>query len=169
MCCIIYKPKNVPMPSRGILGKIMRLNHNGYGFVSTNHYYRGLDYRTFLHKLSYVGSDEDCIIHFRLATHGSVCCANCHPFCENGVYFAHNGILNINPLGDMTDSETVFKTYIYPAIARYGYNSREVDCIIHSVIGCSRFALYYRGDVRLYGHYECLNGVYYSNIRWLCI
>lgn len=97
MCCIIYKPKGVQMPSLDILSKIKKLNHNGYGFVSTNHFHKGLDYRTFLRHLSEVGDDEDCIIHFRLATHGSICRANCHPFAENGVYFAHNGTLNVLP------------------------------------------------------------------------
>ena len=79
------------MPSLDILSKIKKLNHNGYGFVSTDHFHKGLDYHTFLRHLSEVGDDEDCIIHFRLATHGSICRANCHPFTENGIYFAHNG------------------------------------------------------------------------------
>ena len=61
------------MPSLDTLAKIKKLNHNGYGFVSTNHFHKGLDYRTFLRHLSEVGDDEDCIIHFRLATHGSIC------------------------------------------------------------------------------------------------
>lgn len=87
------------MPSRDILGKIKRLNHNGYGFVSTNHFHKGLDYRTFLCHLSEVSDDEDCIIHFRLATHGSICRANCHPFSLDGIYFAHNGVLPIYPIG----------------------------------------------------------------------
>lgn len=51
MCCIIYKPKGVQMPSLDILSKIKKLNHNGYGFVSTNHFHKGLDYRTFLRHL----------------------------------------------------------------------------------------------------------------------
>lgn len=167
MCCIIYKPKNVPMPSRGILGKIKRLNHNGYGFVSTNHFHKGLDYRTFLCHLSEVGDDEDCIIHFRLATHGSICRANCHPFSLDGIYFAHNGILPICTVGDMTDSETAFIAKIYPAILKYGYGSSQADWAIRQLCGYSRFAMMYKGEVRLYGDYRILDGIYYSNLRWL--
>lgn len=167
MCCIIYKPKGVQMPSLDTLAKIKKLNHNGYGFVSTNHFHKGLDYRTFLRHLSEVGDDEDCIIHFRLATHGSICRANCHPFVENDVYFAHNGILPIQSVSDMTDSEIVFKTIIYPVVERYGYGAKEVGSLIHSLIGNSKFAMMYKGKVRLYGDYKELKGVYYSNLRWL--
>lgn len=167
MCCIIYKPKGVPMPSLGTLAKIMKLNHNGYGFVSTNHFHKGLDYRTFLRHLSEVGDDEDCIIHFRLATHGSICRANCHPFVKNDVYFAHNGVLNVYPVGDMTDSEIAFRAKIYPAVERYGYGTQEVHQLISSFVGYSKFAMMYKGEVRLYGDYAKINGVYYSNLRWL--
>lgn len=167
MCCIIYKPKGVQMPTLDTLAKIKRLNHNGYGFVSTNHFHKGLDYRTFLRHLSDVDDNEDCIIHFRLATHGSICRANCHPFVKDDVYFAHNGVLPINSVNDMTDSEIAFRWQIYPAIERYGYGSKEVDCLIKSLVGCSKFAMMCRGSVKLYGSFTKLNELYYSNLRWL--
>lgn len=168
MCCIIYKPKGVPMPSRDILGKIKRLNHHGYGFVSTNHSYKGLGYRTFLRHLSEVGEDEDCIIHFRFATHGSICRANCHPFAHDGVYFAHNGVLPVYPVADMTDSEIVFRAKVYPAIQKYGFGTSQADWAIKTTCGhYSRFAIMYEGEVRLYGDYKILDGIYYSNLRWL--
>ena len=73
------------MPGLDILAKIKRLNHDGYGFVSTNHFHKGLDYRTFLRHLSEVSS---------------------------------------------------------------------------------KFAMMYKGKVKLYGDYKELDGVYYSNLRW---
>lgn len=167
MCCIIYKPKGVQMPSLDTLAKIKKLNHNGYGFVSTNHFHKGLDYRTFLRHLSEVGDDEDCIIHFRFATHGSVCRANCHPFVINDVYFAHNGTLRVYPTADMTDSEIAFKLKIYPAIEKYGFGNSQTDWVIRLICGNSKFAMMYKGKVKLYGDYSKLNGVYYSNLRWL--
>ena len=169
MCCIIYKPKGVQMPSLDTLAKIKKLNHNGYGFVSTNHFHKGLDYRTFLRHLSEVGDDEDCIIHFRLATQGSICRANCHPFEKDGVYFAHNGVLRTLPVNDMTDSEIVFRYQIYPdVVQRYGYGTKQADWAIRQICGnSSRFAMMYQGEVRLYGDYKIVDGVYYSNLRWL--
>ena len=167
MCCIIYKPKGVQMPRLDILNRIQRINHHGYGFVSSKHRYKTMDYQKFLDHLSKVGTNEECIIHMRWATHGSKCRKNCHPFAENGVYFAHNGVLNVYPVADMTDSEIAFKTMVYPAIKKYGYGSQEVYRLINSFIGYSKFALMYRGEVRLYGDYTKINGVYYSNLRWL--
>lgn len=167
MCCIIYKPKGVAMPNMDILGKIKKINHDGFGFVSTNHYYKGLDYRTFLRHLSEVGDDEDCIVHFRFATHGSVCKSNCHPFVKDDVYFAHNGTLPVNPIDDMTDSETAFRSTICPAIMQFGYGTRLSDLFISRICGYSRFAMMYKGEVKLYGDYKRLNGIYYSNMHWL--
>lgn len=95
MCCIIYKPKGVQMPTLDTLNKVQRINHHGYGFVSSKHRYKTMDYQKFLTHLSKVEIEEECIIHMRWATHGSKCRRNCHPFVENGVYFAHNGVLPI--------------------------------------------------------------------------
>lgn len=155
------------MPTLDTLNKVQRINHHGYGFVSSKHRFKSMNYQRFLAHLSEVGIEEECIIHMRWATHGSKCRKNCHPFVENGVYFAHNGVLPIKSVNDMTDSEIVFRTRIYPVVERYGYGAKEVDYLIHSLIGNSRFAMMYKGKVRLYGDYKELKGVYYSNLRWL--
>ena len=167
MCVIIYKPKGIEMPGKEILAKINRLNHDGYGFVSTRHSFKTMYYGKFLNHLQRVNIDEDCIMHFRFATHGCKCRDNCHPFSEDGVYFAHNGILPITPAAGRTDSETVFRRIVYPAIARYGYHSSDVDNIINSIIGWSKFALMHKGEVRLFGEYKTIGGIYYSNLRWI--
>ena len=167
MCVIIYKPKGVEMPGKDILTKINRYNHDGYGLVSTRHSFKTMYYCKFIEHLQRVGINEDCILHFRLATHGSKCRSNCHPFNEGDVYFAHNGILPITPAAGKTDSETAFRRVVYPAIERYGYHSGEVGRVINSIIGLSKFALMYKGDVRLFGDYTAIDGVYYSNLRWL--
>ena len=112
------------------------------------------------------GVEIECLIHMRLATHGSVCKYNCHPFRAGNVWFMHNGILNIEPVEDRTGSETAFLQKIYPVIQKYGFNSMEAEKTINSVIGCSRFAFMHNGKVSLYGSYQKLNGVYYSNMRW---
>ena len=166
MCCIIYKPKDVQMPNLDILNKIQRVNHHGYGFVSSKHRYKTMDYQKFLVHLSKVGVDEECIIHMRWATHGSKCRKNCHPFFENGVYFAHNGVLPIQSVNDMTDSEIFFRSEVYPLVMKYGYESKVIESLI-SAAGSSKFAMMYKGKVKLYGSYMKLNGIYYSNLRWL--
>lgn len=167
MCVIIYKPKGVDMPSRSILNKAYSKNPHGCGYVATGSSYKTCLYRDFLKRLGTVGKDENCIIHFRLATHGSICTENCHPFNIGDVYFAHNGILNIKPKADMTDSETAFKQIIYPAITQYGLDSIEVNDVIAGLIGFSKFAIMQNNNVRLYGDYRKIKGIYYSNLRFI--
>lgn len=156
------------MPTDETLYKAYLANHDGCGFVSERLFYKSLSFNMLLRHLKEVGEDENCIIHFRLATNGSVCDRNCHPFRRGDLFFAHNGVANIFVRNDMTDSETLLDDAIYPAFYRYGYHSFKFDDLVRSVLGRSKFALMYKGEVKLYGHYQCLDGVYYSNLRWQC-
>lgn len=167
MCVIIYKPAGVSLPSYQVLKAAYNVNHDGCGFVSTKKFYKSLDFDKFLDKLEMVDDNEECIIHFRMATHGSIKLANCHPFRQNGVYFAHNGILDIEPIKDMTDSETAFRTQIMPIIKHFGYDSRYLNFVVQEIIGSSRFAMMHKGKVKLFGSFQEMNGCYYSNLRFL--
>lgn len=168
MCILIYKPKGVEMPSKYILDKASLANPHGFGFVSSNHkLYKTMSYERFMQELAKVDDSENCIIHFRLATHGSICRRNCHPFKQRDVFFAHNGILRIQPINDMTDSETAFKTLLYPTIAKFGLYSDEVNDAVNSIIGYSKFAMMQNDNVRLFGSFSRIKGSYYSNLRFL--
>lgn len=167
MCVIIYKPSGVSLPSYKLLLAAYNKNHDGCGFVSTKRHYKSLDFERFMDELEKVDDSEECIIHFRWATHGSVKKANCHPFVQNGVFFAHNGVLPIVPKKDMTDSETCFKTQIMPIVREFGYDSKFLDFSIREIIGSSRFALMHKGKVKLYGSFNKLHGCYFSNLNFL--
>lgn len=172
MCVIIIKPAGVKMPSNNTLRNAYLANPHGCGFASTNHVFKSLNYAAFIDHLAAVDDSEACIIHFRLATHGSIKRSNCHPFVKNDVYFAHNGILDIQPIGDKTDSETAFIKYIYPTIKNYGLNSAEVDYVINRMIGFSKFAIMRSGsrEVKTYGCFiEQPDGCLYSNLRFLTV
>ena len=168
MCVIIFKRKGVQLPARNILEACYMANPDGMGFVSSyGKFYRGMDYETLLYGLDSVGEEEECIIHFRIATHGSICPENCHPFCSGSVWFAHNGILPIRAEDDMTDSETAFRKILMPAIEQFGIESEEFDATVSSIIGTSRLAFMVDGKSYLYGAYSPINGCYYSNLRFL--
>lgn len=167
MCVLIVKPAGVPMPAKNILRAAMRANPDGFGFVSPAHFYKGLSAKMFLSGLARVSDAEPCIIHCRLATHGSIRAANCHPFRRGGLWFAHNGILDITPQGDRTDSETAFARYIAPAVFTYGLDSPRVDSVIASLIGGSKFALMQGDTVRTFGRFFMRDGCMYSNLRFL--
>jgi glutamine phosphoribosylpyrophosphate amidotransferase len=169
MCVIIYKPKGVEMPSNYILARAYGMNHDGCGIASPSHFYKGLSYNSFKRTLNQCSVDEPVLIHFRWATNGSVSKKNCHPFydSETGVYFAHNGVLDIQTDNDMTDSETAFREALLPVIARYGLESDETEKAVHRIIGFSKFAFMQDDKVLIFGAYAHYMGCYYSNLRFL--
>lgn len=166
MCVIIVKKKGAKMPTKHFLKMAFRANHDGCGFVSDHDSYKSLSFEDFYRRLKNVRTDENCIIHFRWATHGSVRVENCHPFTQNGIYFAHNGILDISPVGDMTDSETWFR-YVFMRFyddPREAYDMASVEAQLTG----SKFAFLDGGEVRLYGNFtEYSKGLYLSNLRFL--
>ena len=165
MCVIIVKPMGIEMPSKNELKKAARQNPHGFGFVSSNGLFvKTMDFDEFYNALQGVGKQDACIMHLRIATHGSRKPENCHPFKKGNIYFAHNGILDIRPHGDMTDSETAFQDILYPAAIEYGLDSPEFALVVKKIIGRSKFAFMQNGRVWLFGRFIELNGLYYSNL-----
>lgn len=78
------------------------------------------------------------IFHARIATHGSLKLSNCHCWIENGIAFAHNGILTIKNRGDMTDSETFFRDIFMPCVVGGGWEAGLKA--VNACIGASKFA-----------------------------
>lgn len=168
MCVIIIRQAGKPMPSDSELQKAYVMNPHGCGFVSKTHSFKSLNFDNFLKHLHDVPQDENCIIHFRYATNGSVCRQNCHPFTKKGISFAHNGVLDIMQEGDRTDSETAFRNIIYPCIQQYGFDSEELRMAIKKIIGYSKFALMNgKGEILLFGDFKTHEGRLYSNLRHL--
>lgn len=165
MCVLIYKPSGVKMPSIETLRTCFNANPHGAGFATPYGSHHSMRFDAICRGLSSVSIDTPCIIHFRLATHGSIKLGNCHPFKIDDVFFAHNGVLNIRVKDDKTDSETAFKM-LYPFIQKYGLNSARVKFEIDKIIGSSKFAFMRGRKVYLYGDFIKKDGCYYSNMRW---
>lgn len=166
MCVLVYKPAGVNKPDYNELYAMYRANPHGCGFCTPETIYKTMDFDDFVKKFRHVKKEDACLIHFRLATHGSIKTANCHPFVKDGIYFAHNGVLGIEPIDDMTDSETAFRYMIYPAIRDYGFYSDEVGSVVRKIIGSSKFALLTKSGVRLFGDFKKKDGRFYSNFRF---
>ena len=170
MCIIIVKPAGVQMPPKAIIERCAALNPHGFGFATKDRIYKTLSYEEFAKTLKEISKEETAILHFRYATHGSIRQENCHPFKDNetGVAFAHNGILDISPIGDMTDSETAFRTILAPSIKAYGLDSREFISDAYDIKGGSRFAFIDKnGEYRLFGTFIHHKGCWYSNRNFL--
>ena len=170
MCIIIIKPAGVALPELSTLEMCEYQNPHGFGFATPTKVYHSMNRLDFEnHVYSDIKVDEPAIIHCRIATHGSVRKRNCHPFvdAETGVAFAHNGILDLKPIGDWTDSETAFRTRFVPVIKKYGYDSRELAAAVRETIGSSRFAfLNKRGEIQMYGSWVKSEGCFFSHPVW---
>lgn len=167
MCVIIVSPRGRSLPGKNELRMAALYNPDGFGFVSETASYKTLDFEDFWLHLSRVPRSENCIIHLRYATHGSVCVRNCHPFYGDDIWFAHNGVLPVRPQGDMTDSEHVFRNHLLPVIRTNGLVSPKTDRAVAEIIGSSKFAIMEKGNIHLYGSFTEHKGRYYSNTRHL--
>ena len=144
-----------------------RHNHDGFGFVTKDRCFKTMDFEEFMKEYHEVPRNENVLIHFRWATHGSKKTSNCHPFRHGNVFFMHNGVLPFNPEDDITDSEFAFENFVYPAIQRYGYDNHKTEEVINSVRGSSRFATMKKGFVKLYGNFIKRDGIYFSNLNFM--
>ncbi len=168
MCVIIVCPKGVALPSTEELKAAYMRNSDGCGFVSDSDHYKSLHFSTFMRRLLKRKIDENVIIHFRLATHGSISLKNCHPFYKGGYWFAHNGVLPICSENDRTDSQICFERFVYPAIKKFGWGSVEhIEEMDKWTARGSKFAMLHDGNILLSGNFIQCGGRYYSNLMHL--
>lgn len=170
MCVIIYKPAGVELPATDIMEKAHKANPHGCGLVSPSVKYKGMQFTTFMKRYSQCKKEEPLLIHFRLATHGSIRRANSHPFYDKGTdtYFMHNGVLHeVETHNDRTDSECAFRSMIVPKIKLYGLHDWRFSKFIYGMIGASKFAFMQCDRVHIFGDFIPLGRCYYSNIRFM--
>lgn len=171
MCCILYIPSGVKTPPITTLKAIHRANPHGIGFVDADgNNLKTLDLSCFLQAVKQRHTDAACIIHFRLATHGSISEKNCHPFYDeaHNVWFAHNGVLPIRSHDDMTDSEIFFREGFIPALNDCGdYSAPELWQYVENERCGTRFIFMHGDDIRMLGQWYERQGVFYSNLNWL--
>lgn len=173
MCVIIVKKAGTKRPTEKQLKEAYNANPHGCGFAvaksdGTIYSYKSTNFDKFLAKFDkHVEKADPCIIHFRLATHGSICSANCHPFAneQKTLYFAHNGILPIESIDNKTDSQILFDSVLSGAAEVYGIESQTFKQIVSKTIGSSKFAFLDSHNVYMFGNFEQANGLYYSNLR----
>jgi hypothetical protein len=173
MCVIIAKPSKVQAPDIATIRAAIATNPHGSSivWVKDGHLetFKSLNaeeminyYKTNVEALK----NAPFVFHARIATNGSKCLKNCHGWKTlNGhAAFFHNGVLNIESRGDLTDSETFLRD-IYEPIALNGGHKKAVRAI-NAIIGTSKFAFIGdTGEIKLYGHYFNINGVMYSNLN----
>lgn len=169
MCVICYKPKGVKMPQKNVLEAMYLANSNGCGYCTPNEIHKGIYFDDFYKEVKNVSKNEPCLMHFRLATTGSVKRSNCHPFYDGctDVSFMHNGIFNVRPNKDITDSEFVFREYFIPIIEQYGLDSRQMQEVVEEFGDYSKLAFMQGDNVKLFGNFIKFGDCYFSNLRFI--
>jgi len=171
MCCILHVPAGVPTPTIATLEAVYIANRHGIGFAdSDGNSFKTLSFQRFTKEIQKRREEADLIIHFRLATHGSISKKNCHPFFDerHGIWFAHNGVLPIKSHDDMTDSEIFFRERFIPALDNCGgnYEDEQLWQFTNVERGSSRFIFMREGEVKRLGTWHEFDGVFYSNMNW---
>lgn len=171
MCILIAKPKGAIMPTESVLKTCWENNPDGAGIAwsMNGKVFIEKGFMTWDELKEYISKNSldsvSALIHFRIATHGTVRAENTHPFVVNSeIAAAHNGVLSIKNEGDWTDSETFFKRICNPVLENYSLDSKVFKKLIEATIGSSKLAfINNKGRITMFGNFIKDNGVYYSN------
>ena len=180
MCVILYKPKNVKLPSKTTLKNCWERNSDGAGFSYSKKDKVIIDkgYMTFkkFYKAISTGdyTNVDLVIHFRLATHGGVNQKNTHPFpvtddsqvihlldCRSDMAISHNGIISGYGHGQFSDT----CDFILQVLSNFRQNSLKIHEVQKFIIDSTRskFAFHFPNEVFLLGKFELFEDCFYSN------
>ena len=185
MCVAIYKPENVQTPSLDTLKKCWEANPDGAGFALLTGgdkyaieihkgYMTWKQFKAAFEKYRLADFAGDMLLHFRIATHGGISPGNTHPFSltkdvkllkhtnvRTNYALIHNGILPIKPKGDISDTMEFCRR-----MAPLYQNIPSAFNLIEGMTGNNKIAVMTRERVHLFGQWECVKGVYFSNLLW---
>ena len=185
MCVAIYKPKTVKTPSLETLKKCWDANPDGAGFAlfTGNEEYALEIHKGFMtwkqfeaafNKYRLADFSGDMLLHFRIATHGGINPGNTHPFSitkdvkllqalnvRTNYALIHNGILPIEPAKGISDT----MEFCRRLVSLY----RDIPAVfnlIQGMAGNNKIAVMTREKVHLFGEWEQVEDVYFSNLLW---
>jgi predicted glutamine amidotransferase len=193
MCVICIKPENVKMPPKERLESMFAANADGCGFMFSRkgkviirkgfmklkHFEKAL-------KQEKVTDKDVLIMHFRIATAGSINPKNTHPFpisdnmnelralrTEAELGLAHNGILSLehDKHHDLSDTMTFIRDVLAePTVIKNLFNP-AVWYLIEETIGSSKMVILDKENkFHLLGEWSkdgvTKDGCYYSNLNF---
>ena len=189
MCVIVYKPKNIELPSAEILKNCFKNNKDGAGYTFTNKknviVKKGYqDFKEFYSELlkdykKYNLKEHNLIMHFRIGTSGGLTKEKTQPFKVtdnvkelNKLYIknrktsiVHNGVFSRYTYNtNNSDTQNYIKDFLYPLLKSGIRNKTE---LIKDTLSYSKLAmLNYKDTVSLYGEFIKDKGIYYSNYSY---
>ena len=183
MCVAIYKPENVKLPALEVLKQCWDANPDGAGFAlrTDGEYSIGIhkgymtwkQFVTAYEKYRLADFAGDLLLHFRIATHGGISPGLTHPFSltkdvkllkhtnvKTNYALIHNGML---PIESEDGSDTM---EFCRRLAPLHQNIPSAFNLIEGMAGNNKIAVMTRDKVHLFGEWECIDGVYFSNLLW---
>jgi hypothetical protein len=192
MCVVLVKPSGVGLPDNNRLRDMFESNDDGAGFMFIR------DKKVVIKKgfMKFKAlkraireaeiDDQDCVvIHFRIATSGSVSPGNCHPFpvsdsvkdlkklsLETDIAIAHNGVLkypNDKKL-DLSDTASFVKDIMAGSRIKKNLFDPSVFSLLEMSIGTSKIVILdgKKNQFSLLGDWfedpTTKDGCYYSNL-----
>lgn len=171
MCVIAFVPKGVETPNKETITAMYMANRDGCGCADGNgNVLKTLSFKKLMKQIEKRTTDTSLLLHFRIATQGSVKVRNCHPFVDDktGIIFAHNGCLSMQPKNDKTDSEIFFRDYFLHWLHDCNGNIndpllwQQVDAVRNG----SRLVFLQGNEATFAGNWQKIDGVFYSNTYW---
>lgn len=193
MCIAVYSPKNNPIPCEDYLHNCFDNNSDGAGFAFN---YNGhveivkgfMDWNSFISAFreydnNYGFKGRGVLIHFRIATHGNVDAANCHPFpvsdsnrqlsknksCADYAC-VHNGIIKLTTEDakreqKYSDTFIFIRDYLSKIASNRGwFRNKQNIALIEELIDSKMAILNSKGEIiSTSGFKKGPDGNYYSN------
>ena len=178
MCIIAVVPPNKKLTNEQIENCSIA-NPDGFGLTYvtegvfvTQKTLKGLDAEKALIKRAFKNrGNSDIILHWRIATHGGINKANCHPFpIGTDLMGAHNGMLpvlldNAKTKQGRSDTRIFFQEYLELLPKNWLYNCYMVDLIEDYINGSKIAVLDLTGQSHILrkGDAEEKGGIWFSN------
>lgn len=176
MCIAIYKPADKSI-SKESLAQCFRANPDGAGFMYNSsrklHVLKGFFTFAEFWEAYEPFQEEQCVIHFRIKTHGSIGIDNCHPFnITSNIGFVHNGIIPGYGIKEMSDTYHFNERVLKHLVNTYGRRTifdEIMQDLFEEAIGWSKLIfLDNLGNVKITNEQrgDWDNGVWYSNASY---
>ncbi len=182
MCIAIFKPGDKTL-SKELLSVCFENNNDGAGFAYINVDSQGIKRIKIKKSMTFDGfwskyeratrisPNSPFIIHFRIATHGTVDLFNCHPFKINeDLVFAHNGIISkVKKDAKKSDTQVFNETILKKLGKGLLFDNPVVQELIEDYIGGSKLILMdVNGAFRIFNEKSgnTQDGVWFSNYSW---
>ena len=176
MCVIVHQPNNGHL-DKETCKKLWQANPDGGGFAWINHeediiVNKSMSFPAFWKAFETARStfpEATFLIHMRVATHGSVCIENVHPFkVDDHTVMAHNGIIHGVPdyKDDRTDT-AVFIAEVLPELPPNWLDSSYLFDMVEEWLGWSKLMFLTTSDALNHRLYRLGDWQEWNNNLWL--